>query len=125
MDPLEPVLSKLLIVIVIISILINMAAYKKRWLADSLYHLECATRLVAIMIPNAAGYYFRNGILHLMVFGGVTVMLFTGSGFEVIFSSLAVLFHFIVGASVNYGEPELSSINIAKSVVLSLMFFLM
>ena len=109
MDPLEPVLSKLLIVIVIITVLINIIACKKRWLADSLYYLECIARLVAIMIPNAAGYYYRIGLLHLIVFGGITVMLFTGSGFEVIFSSLALLFHFLVGASVNYGEPELSS----------------
>ena len=109
MDPLEPVLHKLLIVIVIISVLINIIACKKRWLADSLYYLECITRLVAIMIPNAGGYYYRIGLFHLIVFGSITVVFFTGSGFEVIFSSLVLLFHFIVGASVNYGEPELSA----------------
>ena len=109
MDPLEPVLSQILIVIVILTAIINVVAYKKRWLADSFYYLECLARLVAIMIPNVAGYFYRTDMLHAIVFSAIYVMLFAGSGGEIIFSSLVLLFHFFVGASVNYGEPELTT----------------
>lgn len=109
MDPLEPVLSKVLLVIVIITATFNVLTYKKRWLADYLNYLELFARLVAIMLPNAAGYFYRNDMLHAVVFGALFIMLFAGSGFEIIFSSLVLLFHFFVGASVNYGEPELTT----------------
>lgn len=84
----EPVLSKLLISIVFISAILNIIAYKKRWLAGHFLTLECVTRIVAIMIPNAAGYYYRNGLMHMVVFAGVFGMFFCGSGYELIFISL-------------------------------------
>ena len=81
MDPLEPMLSKILIMMVIITAIINVVAYKKRKLADSFYYLECITRLVAIMLPNVAGYFYRIDMFHAIVFGPIYVMLFSGSGF--------------------------------------------
>ena len=93
-------------VIVFISAIINIFAYKNRWLAEHLQNLECGTRVIAIMIPNAAGYYYRNDMMHMIVFFGIFVLLFCGSGFDIIVISLTLLFHYVVGVEVNYGESE-------------------
>lgn len=106
LDPIEPVLINLLRAIVIISFILAIVAYKKRWLAEHFCNLECATRIIAIMIPNAAGYYYRNVIMHMIVFGVTFIMLFCGSGSEIIVLTLTLFFHLTVGAEVNYGDSE-------------------
>ena len=124
MDPLEPVLSKLLIALVIVSAIVNMVSYKKRWLAQHFLKLECLTRIVAIMIPNASGYAHRADQLHVFAFGVVFGTLFCGQGSDIIITSLTLLFHQTVGSEVNYGKSNFDQTQILSILILVTSFFL-
>ncbi len=106
MDPLEPVFSKILIALVVLSAVSNIFAIKKRWLVDHFLKIECLTRIMAIMIPNPSGYAHRTDQLHVFAFGVVFGTVFCGRGSDIIVCTLTLLFHMTVGTEVNYGSSD-------------------
>ncbi len=123
MDPLEPVLSRALVAIVLITAVIDIIAYKKRWLAEHFQNIECVMRIVAIMVPSSYGYDHRNNILHVVTFGGIAMMLLCGSGYHIIFLTLTLLFNLIVGKEVNYGGSNFGPITLITTFAITVIFF--
>ena len=124
MDPLEPVLSKVLIAFVLVSALSNILCCQKRWLAEHFFNLECLTRIIAIMIPNHAGYSFRDNQMHLFVLGVAFTTLFCGAGKDIIIGTLTLLFHEIVGMRVNYGDGKFDMGDVFSILVVTTSFFI-
>ena len=75
------------------------------------------------MIPSTYGYNYRNNILHVISFGGIAALLFCGSGYHIIFITLTLLFHLIVGAEINYGGSNFGPEFIVTTLTATVIFF--
>ena len=68
MDPMEPSMRIILFILIIAGLFLDILCLKYRSIANAFIYLECAIRVIAMLIPNYANYQY-TALVYIYMFG--------------------------------------------------------
>lgn len=115
-------MRNLLKVLIFVTVINNVLVLKWHYLSDWIVPLECATRLVALMIANEANYNYTN-IGYLYVFGIMIICYYNDKGSQLLMITLTYAIHITFGQAVVYQKPY-EAFSIVEVTLYVIFFFI-
>ena len=97
-------MRNILTTLIIVSTINNVLILKWHYLSDLILPLECATRIVALMIANDSNFVYSN-IMYLYIFGIYTLMSYNDKGSQMLIMAVTFSIHVTFGQAVVYLKP--------------------